>query len=118
MTDPSDLDSHLDRLMESAYDALAQRAEERQRRADVRPPEPDLPAAIGPYPVSGLLGRGGTSYVYRGRDPELGRDLAIKVIDQRYDPDSALGKRFLDEARICSQLSHPGIVPIHAIGQL
>jgi serine/threonine-protein kinase len=118
MTEPSDLDSHLDRLMESAYDALTQRAEERQRRADVRPPEPDLPAAIGPYPVSGLLGRGGTSYVYRGRDPELGRDLAIKVIDQRYEPDSALGKRFLDEARICSQLSHPGIVPIHAIGQL
>jgi hypothetical protein len=118
MTDPSDLDSHLDRLMESAYDALAQRAEERQRRADVHPPEPDLPAAIGPYPVSGLLGRGGTSCVYRGRDLELGRDLAIKVIDQRYEPDSALGKRFLDEARICSQLSHPGIVPIHAIGQL
>src|SRR5436190_8933017 len=119
MTDSgNDLDSHLDRLMETAYEALRSTA---GRGGDVErsgSAPPELPERIGPYPVTALLGRGGTSCVYRGTDPQLGRELAIKVIDRRHAPDGPLAQRFIDEARICSQLPHPGIVPIYGTGQL
>ncbi len=111
------LDRHLDRLMETAYEALVA-GPAAGGGAPPAAPAAELPDRIGPYPVTGLLGRGGTSFVYRGADPVLGRELAIKVIDRRHQPDGALAQRFLDEARICSQLPHPGIVPIYGVGQL
>jgi serine/threonine-protein kinase len=54
--------------------------------------------------------------VMRGHDPELGRDLAVKV--QLARTDATVHRRFLEEARIVSRLEHPGVVPIHEIGRL
>ncbi len=85
-----------------------------ERRAD---PEP-LPEKIAGYPVEGLIGRGGIGLVYRATDPELGRTCAIKVLARRHAEDADLLRRFRDEARVCSQLQHPGVVPIHRIGTL
>jgi tetratricopeptide (TPR) repeat protein len=116
MDDTEDeLELHLDRLMESAYEALASS----HGIGSPQPlPEPERPERIGPYPVTGLLGRGGTSIVWKGHDPDLDREIAIKVIDPRHALDTPLAKRFLDEARLCSRLAHPGIVPIYGMGQL
>jgi eukaryotic-like serine/threonine-protein kinase len=112
----SDLDRHLDRLMESAYAALAGPGAGVARSEPPLPPE--RPERIGPYQVLGLLGRGGTSLVWKALDPDLGREIAIKVVDPRHAPGGTLARRFLDEARLCGRLAHPGIVPIYGMGQL
>jgi tetratricopeptide (TPR) repeat protein len=75
-----------------------------------------LPVAVGGHPVLSLVGHGGMGIVFRGHDPELGRDVAIKVLKPRYASDPAIVARFTAEARISAQLQHPGIVPIHSIG--
>jgi serine/threonine-protein kinase len=55
--------------------------------------------------------------VYRGKDPQLPRDLAIKVLrPDRQQPD--LVRRFIEEAKITSKLQHPGVVPVHSLGQM
>src|SRR5688572_20244642 len=55
--------------------------------------------------------------VYRARDRELGRDVALKVIRlPEASPDVAA--RILREARTLAQLEHPGIVPVHDVGRL
>ena len=54
--------------------------------------------------------------VLKGRDPDLGRDVALKVLreDLRDNPDMV--RRFVEEAQIGGQLQHPGIVPIYELG--
>ena len=54
----------------------------------------------------------------RGRDGDLGRDLAVKVLLERHGDDADLRRRFVEEARIAGQLQHPGVVPIHELGTL
>jgi serine/threonine-protein kinase len=82
-----------------------------------------LPSKIGPYRVEAELGRGMMGVVYRARYARWGRRrqlVALKVIhaapslteEQR----AAFEKRFLQESRIVSRLSHPGIVGIHDVG--
>ena len=73
------------------------------------------PAHAGRYRILGEIARGGMGVVLRGHDPELGRDLAIKLQLDR--PDADFG-RFLEEARITGRLQHPGIIPIHEVGRL
>ena len=75
-------------------------------------------ASAGRYRLLGEIARGGMGAVLRGRDPDLGRDLALKVLlDQHRDrPD--LVDRFVEEAQICGQLQHPGVVPVYELGTL
>jgi tetratricopeptide (TPR) repeat protein len=54
--------------------------------------------------------------VWRAHDPELNRELAIKVLLVQWRAD--LERRFLEEAQVTGQLQHPGIPPIHEIGRL
>ena len=56
--------------------------------------------------------------VYRARDLDLGREVAVKVLLPQYAPDSPTARRFVDEARITGRLQHPGIPPIHRVGTL
>lgn len=77
-----------------------------------------IPDSIGGYRVTAVLGRGGMGVVYRAIDAKLGRPIAVKVIARRFAGDAVMVGRFVEEARICSQLQHPGIVPIHEIGTL
>jgi hypothetical protein len=60
------------------------------------------------------LGRGGMGVVYRARDEDLGREVAVKVARGADDPQRAA--RFLAEARTTGQLEHPNIVPVHGCG--
>jgi serine/threonine-protein kinase len=73
---------------------------------------------FGGFEVLEELGHGGRGVVYRVSDLELNRPLAVKVLrpELRDQPDSV--RRFLEEAQLTSQLQHPGIVPVHAIGRL
>jgi serine/threonine-protein kinase len=72
----------------------------------------------GRFELGEELARGGMGIVYRARDDSLGRDVAIKVLHERYLVDSLEGKRFLDEARITAQLQHPAIPPVFEVGRL
>lgn len=65
------------------------------------------------YTVERELGRGGMGAVLKVRDAALERDLAMKV---HLKPGAKSRERFLREARITSQLDHPGIVPVHEVG--
>jgi serine/threonine protein kinase/tetratricopeptide (TPR) repeat protein len=70
---------------------------------------------LGPYEILAPLGAGGMGEVYRGRDTRLGRDIAVKVLPERFATPLA-HERFLREARACSALSHPNICAIYDLG--
>jgi eukaryotic-like serine/threonine-protein kinase len=70
------------------------------------------------YELQDEIGRGGMGVVYRARDTALDRDVAVKLLSERYPPDSVSAQRFLSEARITGQLQHPGIPAVHQVGTL
>ena len=70
----------------------------------------------GKYMVQGLLGQGGVGAVHKGHDTDLGRDVAMKFLHERYKDEPAILHRFVEEAQIGGQLQHPGIVPVYEIG--
>ncbi len=67
------------------------------------------------YRIVGELGRGGMGVVYEAEDLKLRRRVAIKVLPERLTAEPAVRKRFLREARIAAQLSHPNIATVHEI---
>jgi tetratricopeptide (TPR) repeat protein/tRNA A-37 threonylcarbamoyl transferase component Bud32 len=78
----------------------------------------DLPSQVGRYRIEGEIARGGMGVVFRASDPDFGRTLAVKVLLDHRCGDEAAARRFLDEARLCGQLQHPGIPPVHEMGTL
>jgi serine/threonine protein kinase/tetratricopeptide (TPR) repeat protein len=70
--------------------------------------------SLGPYVVDELIGSGGMGAVYRARDPRLGRDVAIKVLNAAPDADSLA--RFEREARATALLAHSNILTIFDVG--
>jgi serine/threonine protein kinase/alpha-tubulin suppressor-like RCC1 family protein len=81
-------------------------------------------ATVGPaelqqeYRFQRELGRGGTSVVYLATDRELGREIAIKVIQSPLAADDETLQRFAREARTAALLHHPNIVTVHAVKRL
>ncbi len=72
---------------------------------------------LGKFELQAELGAGSFGYVFRARDTELGRTVALKIQRAGALADEEEAKRFLREARSVAQLSHPGIVSLHEIGQ-
>ena len=70
---------------------------------------------LGRYEVLEPIGRGATSTVFKARDTLIGRIVAIKTLQSGVD-DPAWRERFMAEARIVGQLSHPRIVKLHDVG--
>ena len=56
--------------------------------------------------------------VFRAIDEALGREVAIKVLQEKFTADSGTARCFADEARITAQLQHPAIPPVHDFGTL
>jgi hypothetical protein len=67
------------------------------------------------YRIDGEIARGGMGSVLKGRDPDLGRDVALKVLRDDLRHDAGMVRRFVEEAQIGGQLQHPGIVPIYEL---
>src|SRR5512135_1861079 len=74
-------------------------------------------ARFGHYELVSRIGAGGMGEVFRARDLDLQRDVAIKFLPARYAADADRLARFSQEARAASALNHPNIVTIHEIGQ-
>jgi len=71
---------------------------------------------LGPYEIIAPIGTGGMGEVYRARDTRLGRDVAVKVLAERFSGDAELRARFAREAQAVAALSHPNILAIHDVG--
>jgi tetratricopeptide (TPR) repeat protein len=94
-------------------DATIHTSSETKRGASAALPE----SPVG-YELIDEIGHGGMGVVYRARDTALDRDVAVKLLSERYPPDSIPAQRFLIEARITGQLQHPGIPAVHQVGSL
>jgi tetratricopeptide (TPR) repeat protein/tRNA A-37 threonylcarbamoyl transferase component Bud32 len=70
------------------------------------------------YQLQGEIARGGMGIIYRATDTVLGREVAVKVLQEKYTPESVAAVRFFGEARITGQLQHPSIPPVHDLGTL
>jgi len=71
---------------------------------------------IGRFEVLACLGVGGMGEVYRARDPQLQREVAIKVLPDAFSRDPDRQRRFEQEARAAGSLNHPNIVAVHDVG--
>ncbi len=72
---------------------------------------------LGKFELLERLGAGSFGYVYRARDTELGRVVAIKIPRAGSLASNEDAARFLREARSAAQLQHPGIISLHETGQ-
>src|SRR5256884_4101328 len=75
-------------------------------------------AVAGGYSLERELGRGGMGVVYLAREVRLDRPVAIKLLPPSKASDPQLRERFLREARTAAKLSHPNIIPIHAVEEI
>ncbi len=80
--------------------------------------EPSAPSHLGRYAIEGYLGNGGFGVVYRGRDDQLQRAVAIKVPHPHRVQTEAERRLYLAEAQTVAQLDHPGVVPVFDFGVL
>ncbi len=70
------------------------------------------------YKLLDEVGRGGMGVVYRACDTGLNREVAVKLLSNKYAAHSAAATRFKAEAQITGQLQHPGIPAVHELGEL
>src|SRR5437667_8206503 len=72
---------------------------------------------LGPYEILAPIGAGGMGEVYRARDTDLKRDVALKVLPPAFARDPERMARFQREAEILASLNHPGIAMIYGLVQ-
>ena len=89
----------------------------RRRVAEQLFGEVSPPVQIGRYEILSRIGAGGMGVVYAGRDPELDRQVALKVVTHRRSEDPRSRELMLEEARALARLSHPNVVQIHEVGE-
>ncbi len=83
---------------------------------DQAPPR-EIPDRLGEFELLERLGQGGMGVVYRASQPSLGREVALKLVRPEQLWFDGARERFQHEVRTVARLSHPGIVPVHAVGE-
>jgi eukaryotic-like serine/threonine-protein kinase len=78
---------------------------------------PSVGMRFSRYELLSRLGTGGMGEVWRARDHDLHRDVAVKFLPEKFKADPSRMGRFAQEARAASSLNHPNIVTIHEIGE-
>ena len=113
----------------AAASALGELMERRAKGADGEYPEGETPsgkasdplglegARVGRYVAEKHLGGGGMGLVYRARDPELGRAVALKFLPPHLASHPEAEKRFVREAKAAAALDHPHVATVHEIGR-
>ncbi len=115
--DDPDLDATLSRVIElhrqSFEETIVQPSNPADQAASSRPVSNpgDRFRILRPH------ARGGLGEISVAEDTELHREVALKQIRDPYSKDSASRARFMVEAEVTGQLEHPGIVPVHSLGQ-
>lgn len=82
----------------------------------VQPQSGESFSSLHRYQIHGELARGGIGVILKGRDPDLGRDVAIKTLIERHAKNPDMVRRLVEEAQIGGQLQHPGILPVYEMG--
>jgi len=72
---------------------------------------------VGNYQILESIGKGGMGEVFLAHDSVCGRNVAFKQMREQWADNVIMQERFLREARIASQLSHPSIIPIYSIDE-
>ncbi len=80
-------------------------------------PDSTIPLKIGRYEIREELGRGGMATVYRGFDPQVKRQVAIKILPPELLHDPTFRARFAREAETIAALEHSAIVPLYDYGE-
>jgi WD40 repeat protein len=109
------------RLLDQAWpvQALARGAETpslAERKSETR--SKNVPTTIGRFRIRRELGRGGYGIVFQAYDPQLGREVALKVPRAEFVLTSELRDRFLREARAAAVLDHPNLVAVYDAGEV
>ena len=71
----------------------------------------------GRYLIEEAIGHGGMATVYRARDQELDRSVAVKLLAENIAADPSFRERFVREARLAAKLAHPNVVQIFDVGE-
>ena len=79
-----------------------------------RPPSIEELGSLGPFKIKSRIGAGGMGVVYRAYDEKLGRDVAVKVLTNIFNPTAIA--RFERESKSFSRLDHPNVVPVYYSG--
>ncbi len=83
------------------------------------PPKPEELAALFPQlEILGLIGQGGMGAVYRARQKQLDRMVALKILPPDVGRSPSFAERFAREAKALAKLNHPGIVTLYEFGQV
>lgn len=81
------------------------------------PPIDGIRSALPQFEILECIGRGGMGVVYKARQPQLDRLVALKILLPGLEHDPGFAERFSREARALAKLSHPNIVAVHDFGE-
>jgi hypothetical protein len=79
-------------------------------------PRIEVGDTFGGYEIEAVIGRGGMGVVYRAEQPQLGRQVAIKVIAPEHATNPVFQERFRRESRLAASIEHPNAIPIYEAG--
>ena len=94
------------------YDAMLLRAKLRSKMFGVE----SAPARIGRFEVLGIVGSGAMSVVFKVRDEENDRTIALKLLNDKGGEETPHGQRMMREAKALAFLNHPNVVTLHEVG--
>jgi hypothetical protein len=102
---------------EAAGQIVAPNVTQAESNATLATPTNDNVKRLGRFEIRGRLGSGAFGTVFRAHDPQLDREVALKVPHAARLENSRFVKRFLNEAKLAARLQHPNIVPVFDAGK-